>query len=365
MAVPLVDLKAHSQQLKQELANAVLSALESTQFINGPAVAAFEGQLAEYTESEHAVGCASGTDALYLALRSLGIGPGSEVITTPFTFVATAEAIARCGATPVFADIDSQTYNIDPENVRTAITSRTRAILPVHLFGQAADMDPLMALARLHGLSVIEDGAQSLGGKYKGRPLGGIGDAGCLSFFPSKTIGGAGDGGAVIVKDAQAAQMVRTIRDHGAVKKYYSETHGLNSRLDTVQAAYLRVKLRHLDAFIQQRNQVARWYDAALQGLPIVRPTVTEGCLHAFGYYTVQVQNRERVQQVLNQHGIGNAVYYPYSLHCQPVFGDLGYKPGDFPVSEHAQEHVLSLPMYPELTQDQVREIADALKKAV
>lgn len=364
MAVPLVDLKAHAPEVKQELASAVASVLESTQFINGPAVAAFEAQLAVYTRSEYAIGCASGTDALYLSLKALGLGPGDEVITTPFTFVATAEAIFRCGARPAFADIDIHTFNIDPEQVRKAITPRTKAILPVHLFGHATDMDPIIETAREHGIRVIEDNAQSLGGRYKGQPLGGIGDAGCHSFFPSKTLGGAGDGGAVVVNDPEVAQMVRVIRDHGATKKYYSEVHGVNSRLDTVQAAYLRVKLKHLDAFIQQRNQVARWYRQALAGLPITLPTVMEGCYHAFGYYTILVQEREGVQRVLNQYGIGNAIYYPYALHHQPVFAELGYRPGDFPMSVYAQEHAISLPMYPELAQEQVQEVADVLRKA-
>lgn len=364
MAVPLVDLTAQASEIKQELAAAVSSVLESTQFINGPAVAAFEAQLGGYTESEYAIGCASGTDALYLALRALGIGPGDEVITTPFTFVATAEAISRCGARPVFADIDIHTYNIDPSRIRNALTTSTKGILPVHLFGHAADMDPILDIAHEHGLKVIEDNAQSLGGKYKRQHLGSIGDAGCLSFFPSKTLGGAGDGGAVIVKDSQVAQMVRVVRDHGAVRKYDSEYHGLNSRLDTIQAAYLRVKLKHLDTFVRQRNQVAEWYGQSLRGLPVTLPSVMEGCYHAFGYYTILVEDRGSVQRVLNENGIGNAIYYPYSLHCQPVFRELGYRSGDFPVSEYVQEHVISLPMYPELTRSQVEEVAQALKRA-
>jgi dTDP-4-amino-4,6-dideoxygalactose transaminase len=361
----LVDLKAHSDELKEELKAAVLEVIESTQFINGPAVSAFEDQLSEYTGNQHAVGCASGTDALYLALKSSGVGPGDEVITTPFTFIATAEVIVRCGAKPVFADIDPYTYNLDPVKVAEAVSPDTKAILPVHLFGHPADMDPLMELAHAHGLKVIEDCAQALGGQYKGRNLGAIGDLGCFSFFPSKTLGAAGDGGAVVTNDPRLADDMRTLREHGRSATYYSEVAGLNSRLDTIQAAYLRTKLTHMDAFLEQRSRVAAWYSEALQHLPVRRPTVMEGCKHAYGYYTVEVEDRETVQQVLRDRQIGHAVYYPFSLHMQSVFSYLGYSAGDFPSSEWAQEHVLSLPMYPELTREQVQEVADALGEAL
>ncbi|MDO8750883.1 MAG: DegT/DnrJ/EryC1/StrS family aminotransferase [Dehalococcoidia bacterium] len=365
MAVPLVDLKAQTQALKEEIRENVLAVLESTQYINGPSVSAFEEQLAAYTGAAYGVGCASGTDALYLALRACGIGPGDEVITTPFTFVATAEAICRCGARPIFADIDPITYNLDPAAVARAVTSRTRAILPVHLFGHAADMDPLLQIARAKGLKLIEDNAQALGGTYKGCPLGGIGDVGCFSFYPSKTLGAAGDAGAIVTNHSDIAEKVRRLRDHGSSRSYYHEEHGLNSRLDTIQAAILSVKLRHMDRFVEQRNRVAAWYDEALEGLPVKRPVVMEGCGHAFGYYTIEVDNRATVQAALNARRIGNAVYYPLSLHLQPVFAYLGYGLGDFPKSEYAQGNVLSLPMYPELARAQVEEVVGALKDAV
>ena len=362
MAIPLVDLAAQPEALKEEIRENVLAVLDSTQYINGPSVPAFEEQLAAYTGADYGMGCASGTDALYLALRACSIGPGDEVITTPFTFVATAEAICRCGGRPVFVDIDPVTYNLDPTAVARAVTSKTRAILPVHLFGHAADMNPLLEIARAKGLKLIEDSAQALGGTYQGRPLGGIGDVGCFSFFPSKTLGAAGDGGAIVTNDPGVAEKARQLREHGSSQKYHHEEHGLNSRLDTIQAAIVSVKLRHLDRAVEQRNLVAAWYDNALEGLLVKRPVVMEGYGHAFGYYTIEVDNRATVQAALNARGIGNAVYYPLSLHLQPVFAYLGYGLGDFPNSEHAQNHVISLPMYPEMTLAQVEETADALK---
>lgn len=365
MAIPLVDLSAQPGALKQEIREAVLAVLESTQYISGPAVGAFESQLAAYTGATYGVGCASGTDALYLALRACGVGPGAEVITSPFTFVATAEAICRCGARPVFVDIDPPTYNLDPNLVERAVTPRTRAILPVHLFGHPADMAPLMDLARSKGLKVIEDAAQALGGSYKGRALGSIGDVGCFSFFPSKTLGAAGDGGAIVTDHQEVAEEVRRLREHGSSRRYYHEEHGLNSRLDTIQAAILSVKLKHLNTSVKLRNQVAAWYHEALEGVPVKRPTVLEGCHHAFGYYTIEGHDRARIQESLNARHIGNAVYYPLSLHLQPVFKYLGYGSGEFPHSEQAQSHVLSLPMYPELSRSQVEEVAEAVKEGV
>ncbi len=365
MAVPLVDLKAQTEALKVGIRESVLAVLESTQYINGPSVSAFEEQLAAYTGATYGVSCASGTDALYLAMRACGISPGDEVITTPFTFVATAEAICRCGARPVFVDIDPITYNLGPAAVAQAVTSRTRAILPVHLFGHAADMDSLLEIGRAKGLKLIEDCAQALGGTYNGIPLGGISDVGCFSFYPSKTLGAAGDGGAIVTNDSGMAENVRRLRDHGASHSYHHEEHGLNSRLDTIQAAILSVKLKHLDRFIEQRNRVAAWYDNALEGLPVKRPVVMDGCGHAFGCYTIEVENRVAVQTALNARGIGNAVYYPLSLHLQPVFAYLGYSLSDFPNSEYAQSHVISLPMYPELVKAQVDEVVDAIKDAV
>ena len=365
MTVPLVDLRAQTNALKEEIRENVLAVLESTQYINGPSVSSFEEQLAAYTGTSHGVGCASGTDALYLALRACGIGLGDEVITTPFTFVATAEAICRCGARPVFVDIDPVTYNLDPTTVARAVTSKTRAILPVHLFGHAADMDSLLEIARANGLKLIEDCAQALGGTYNGRTLGGISDVGCFSFYPSKTLGAAGDGGAIVTNDSGIAEQARRLREHGASDSYHHEEHGINSRLDTIQAAVLCVKLRDLDMAIEQRNQVAAWYDNALEGLLVKRPVVMDGCGHAFGYYTIEVDNRATVQTALDARRIGNAVYYPMSLHLQPVFAYLGYSLGDFPNSERAQSHVISLPIYPGLTFAQVEETVSALKGTI
>ncbi len=365
MSIPLVDLTAQADSLKEEIKKVVLEVLASTHYINGPAVAVFEEQLAKYTGAKYGVGCASGTDALYLALRACGVGPGDEVITTPFTFVATAEAVCRCGARPVFVDIDPTTYNLTPSLVEEAITPRTKAVLPVHLFGHPADMAPLLEIARTHRLKTIEDCAQALGARYQGLPAGGIGDVGCFSFFPSKTLGASGDGGAIVTNHEEIAERVRILRDHGSSRRYYHEEHGVNSRLDTIQAAMLSVKLKHLDDSIRQRNQVAAWYDESLARLPLKRPTVNDDCNHAFGYYTVEVQDRPSVQTALNNKGIGNAIYYPLSLHLQPIFSYLGHHVGDFSHSEDAQERVLSLPMFPELTRAQVQEVADTIQAAM
>jgi dTDP-4-amino-4,6-dideoxygalactose transaminase len=316
---------------------------------------------------EFAVGVASGTDALHLALLACGIGPGDEVITTPFAFIATAEAITRCRAIPVFVDIDPRTYNIDPAKIDPKITPKTRAILVVHLYGQPADMEPILELARRHGLKVIEDCAHALGAEYRGKKVGSLGDAGCLSFFPSKVLGAYGDGGMVVTNNPGIGEKIEMLRNHGCKKKYYHLTPGFNSRLDSLQAAILRVKLKHLNKWIKQRRQNAALYAKLLSEVEaITLPYEAPHCHHIFNYYTIRLKNprlnRDNLREYLNAQGIATAIYYPLSLHLQEVYRSLGYKSGDLLESELAQEHVLSLPMYPELSQEQAEEVTGLIK---
>jgi len=362
--IPLLDLKSQYRGIKDEVDPAIAQVLDSARFIMGPDVAELEKEVAAYCGTEYGVGCASGTDALILALDACNIGPGDEVITTPFTFIATIEAICQVGATPVFADIDPHTYNIDPEDVARRITKKTKALLPVHLYGQSADMDPLLELANKHKLRVVEDTAQAIGAEYKGRRAGGMGDIGCHSFFPSKNLGGFGDGGMVTTDDEELAERVRMLRVHGAKKKYYHEVIGYNSRLDTVQAAILRVKLRHLDGWTEGRRRNAKLYDKHL-GADIERPYVPEGNTHVFYLYTISAPGRrDAIQAACKAAGIASVAYYPVALHLQPVCASLGYKEGDFPVSEEACTRVLSLPMFPELSEGQIARIAEVVNGA-
>ena len=366
MSIPLTDLTTQYISLKEDIDTALLRVLHSGSFILGPEVQAFEQEMAAYCQAGHGIGVGSGTDALHLALLACGIGEGDEVITTPFTFIATAESIARCGATPVFVDIEPGTYNINPALIEERISPRTKALLPVHLYGQACDMTRIMAIARTHELKVIEDCAQALGATWEGRKVGSFGDAGCLSFFPSKMLGAYGDGGMVVTNSDDVAEQVRVLRNHGAHRKYYHEVNGFNSRLDSLQAAILRVKLAHLDSWLAQRNDVAATYAAArgmLNGITV--PVATPGTTHAFNYYTIRIQgeagHRDRLAAHLRSSGIASAIYYPVSLHLQDVYGSLNYAHGTFPVSEKAQDEVLSLPIYPEMTTAQVTQVADAI----
>ena len=365
--IPLVDLKAQYDSIRTEIDRAVRNVIDSTQFILGEEGKALEAEIASYCGTKYAVGVASGTDALKLALKACDIEPGDEVITTPFTFIATTEALTECGARPVFVDIDPDTYNIDPAKIEPKVTERTRAILPVHLYGQPADMDPILRLSRKYNLKVIEDCAQSLGSSYKDSKVGSFGDAGCLSFFPSKVLGAYGDAGLVVTDSAQIAEKIAMLRNHGSKEKYYHPLPGFNSRLDEIQAAILRVKLRHLDDWIELRRQKAELYTELLGQIDgISAPYTAPYSYHNFNYYTIRIQgrfkNRSALQKHLGSQGIASAVYYPLSLHLQEVYKSLGYKSGDFPQSEKAQEQVLSLPMYPELEQKDIKTIAKALE---
>ncbi|MBI2830688.1 MAG: DegT/DnrJ/EryC1/StrS family aminotransferase [Chloroflexi bacterium] len=360
MKIPLVDLKLQYKSLKTEIDSAVGEVIERGEFILGPELKAFEEDMAAYLDVKYAVGVASGTDALELALLACGIQPDDEVLTTPFTFIATAETIAKCGAKPVFVDIDPKTCNIDPSKIEAKITKKTTAILPVHLYGHPADMGQITKIAREHNLKVIEDCAQALGAKHKGKKVGSIGNAGCLSFFPSKVLGAYGDGGMVVTDDPAVAEKLEMLRNHGSKEKYYHLVHGFNSRLDSLQAAILRVKLRYLDSWIELRRQKASHYSKLVSQIDgIESPWEAPYAYHCFNYYTLRFkeQRRDKVREFLASQGIATAIYYPLSLHLQEVYRYLGYKPGDFPQSELAQAEVLSLPLYPELTEGQMEEI--------
>lgn len=360
--IPIVDLKAQYLSLEQEIDAAIKEVLLSGQFILGPSVRKLEEEVAAYCGCKYGIGVASGTDALRLTLTALGIGPGDEVITTPFTFIATANTIAHCGAKPVFVDIDPKTYNIDPAAIQKAISKRTKAIVPVHLYGQPADMDPIMDLAEKYGLYVIEDVAQAIGARYKGRRVGSIGHAGALSFFPSKNLGAYGDGGMVVTNDAVLAEKIDILRKQGSKKKYYAEVLGFNSRLDTLQAAILRVKLKHLDSWNEARRQRAKRYNELLSGLPVITPYEAPNVYHVYHQYTIRTKERDALAAHLKERGISTMVYYPVPLHLQQVFADLGYGEGSFPESETASREVLSLPMYPELTEAEQQEVVRAIR---
>jgi dTDP-4-amino-4,6-dideoxygalactose transaminase len=367
MLMPLVDLKAQFAAIRVELMAAIEAVMERQQFILGPEVRAFEDEMAAYVGAGAAVGCASGSDALLLALMALGIGRGDEVITSPFTFVATAGAIARTGARPVFADIVPETFNIDPPAAGAAIRSASRAIIPVHLFGLSADLAPIIALANSRGVPVVEDAAQAIGARYRGTRLGALGVMGCFSFFPSKNLGGAGDGGLIAVNDPAQAARLRMLREHGSVTRYHYETLGLNSRLDEIQAAVLRVKLRHLDQWTSRRRaQAALYRELFLQrGLEdLVRtPVVPSGCEHVYNQFVIRCPRRDELRTFLNRHGIPSEVYYPIPLHLQSAFADLGYREGQFPNAEAASREVLALPIYPELRDQQQEEVANGIAR--
>jgi len=366
MSVPLTDLTTQYRSLKSEIDAAITRTLESGAFILGSEVEAFERETAQFCGATHGIGVASGTDALHLALLACGIGEGDEVLTTPFTFIATAESIHKCGGTPVFVDIRPETFNMDLDQMESRLTPRTRGIVPVHLYGQPCDMTRMMSFATAHGLKVVEDCAQALGATWQGRRVGSFGHAGCLSFFPSKVLGAYGDGGMVVTRDAAIAEHIRILRSHGSKTKYFHDMPGFNSRLDSLQAGVLRVKLRHLNDWLGRRRELASAYADALRGaVGLSLPAEVPGSMHIYNYYTIRVagggRNRDALAAHLKTKGIATAVYYPKSLHLQPVYAALGYGPGDFPVSETAQNEALSLPMFPEMTMAQVREVADAL----
>jgi len=362
---PFLDLRAQFASIREEVTAAVARVLESQNLILGPEVQELEKEFAAYVQAPFAVGCASGSDALLLSMMALGIGPEDEVITTPFTFGATAGSIARLGARPVFVDIEPDTYNIATHQLEKALSSRTRAIMPVHLFGLPADMENVLRVAEANRLPVIEDAAQAVGARWNGQSIGTLGEFGCFSFFPSKNLGGAGDGGIVTVKDAARAEWLRMLRAHGTRKKYQYECLGMNSRLDALQASILRVKLRYLDTWTQaRRNNAARYRELFSEyGLQtvVVRPEETPGSYHVFNQYVVRVQRRNDLQQYLRRRGIPTEIYYPSPLHLQPAFTGLGYKEGDFPEAERACREVLALPVYAELREDQQRAVVAAI----
>ena len=359
MSIPLIDLQAQYATIRDEVRASIDRVLDSQQFVLSGEVQALEAEIARYSDTQFAIGCASGSDALLLALMSCGVGEGDEVITTPFSFFATASSIARLGARPVFADIDEHTYNLDPARVEARITKKTKAIVPVHIYGQCADMDPLIALGRQHGLAVVEDAAQAIGAEDKRRRAGSIGTIGCFSFYPSKNLGGAGDGGMLVTNDLEHARRLQVLRVHGEEKKYHHQVMGINSRLDALQAVVLRVKLPYLESWTRERQRRAQQYeimfaDAGLTG-KIEAPFVRRDGRHVFHQYVVRVADGKRnsVREHLRAHGIMADVYYPVPLHLQECFAYLGYQESDFPVSEAASRDTLALPVYPELTDQQ------------
>ncbi|MGA9117268.1 MAG: DegT/DnrJ/EryC1/StrS family aminotransferase [Bacteroidota bacterium] len=361
MNLQMVDVAGQYRKIREEVDAALREVVQSGQFILGKPVGEFECAAAGYLGVRQAVGCASGTDALQVALMALGVGSGDEVITTPFTFVATTETIVLLGARPVYVDIDPRTFNMDPHLVERAVTPRTRALLPVHLYGQAADMGALGEIARRHRLRVIEDAAQAMGATFEGKKVCGFGDCACISFFPSKNLGAFGDGGMVVTPDEELGRRIRMITLHGSRERYHHEVLGVNSRLDTLQAAVLNVKLKYLDAWNAARRQAADRYDALLAGSPAVLPWRDPRCAHIFHQYTVRLPRRDALAAHLAACGIPHAVYYPVPLHLQRAYAHLGGRPGMFPETERAAGEVISLPMHTELTEEQQQHIAGTL----
>lgn len=361
-SIPLVDLKAQYAAIKPEIQAAIGEVLDSAQFINGPAVADFERRFAEFCGAEFAVGVGNGTDALTLALKALGVGDGDEVITAANTFIATAEAIVAVGATPVFVDVDPLHFNMTPEGFSAAITPRTNAVIPVHLYGQTAPIAEIVDIAKRCSIKVIEDAAQAHGAEYSGRRAGSWGDAATFSFYPAKNLGAYGDAGAVVTNNEEIAASARMLRDHGRTDKYLHEYIGVNSRLDTLQAAVLGVKLAHMDEWNEARRAVAAKYDAALSEFAwLTLPTEIAGGKHIYHLYVIQCARREELRRCLSDNGIGVGIHYPVPLHLQPAFRALGYGAGDFPVAERLADSILSIPMYPEMTAAQQQRIVQAI----
>jgi dTDP-4-amino-4,6-dideoxygalactose transaminase len=374
MHVPLLDLKAQYATIKSEVEAEIAEVMESQHFILGPKVEECEQAIAQYSGCSYAVGVSSGTDALLACLMAENIGPGDEVITTPYTFFATAGAIARVGATPVFVDIDPVTYNLNPNQIAAKVTGKTRAIIPVHLYGQMAEMDDVMAIAGKHGLVVIEDAAQAIGAEYKGRGAGSIGHYGCFSFFPSKNLGAAGDGGMIVTNDAWRAEKLKCLRAHGAKPKYHHKVVGGNFRLDAIQAAIVTVKLGHLDEWTAGRQRNAKKYDrffseaglstAGDKSSQVRLPSVTTD-RHIFNQYVIRVSGRDQLQTALKQRNIGTEVYYPVPLHLQECFAHLGYGAGSYPESERAAKETLALPIYPELSEAQLQYVVESIRASL
>lgn len=363
MQVKLLDLSQQYEPLKDEILSAIAGLMDRQAFILGPAVEAFEKNLARYCDVKHAIGVSSGTDALLCALMAMGIGPGDEVIVPTFTFFASAGCVARTGAKVVFCDIDPATFNLDPADVANRITDRTKAIMPVHLFGQVADMDAINRIASERNLMVIEDAAQAIGARQKGRPATSLGDIGCLSFYPTKNLGAMGDAGAICTNDDKLAEKCRLLRVHGSGHQYHHKYVGGMFRMAAIQAAVLDIKLPHLDGWHEARRRNAAMYDELLSGSNVKTPTILPGNQSIYNQYVVRVPNRDAVKAKLAERGIGTAVYYPIPLHMQQCFQHLGYKKGDFPESERACREVLALPIYPELPEEQLRYVAETLRE--
>ncbi len=363
MTVPLLDLKAQYAEIRRDVDDAVRRVMESQRFIGGPEISGLEEEIARYSQCAHAVGVASGTDALLLALRALGIGPGDEVVTSAYSFFASAGTIANNGATPVFVDIDPRTYNLDPHRLEAAFTPRTKAVVAVSLYGQCCDLTAIKAICDKRRVWLIEDAAQSIGSEWEGRRSGSTSDFGCFSFFPSKNLGGAGDGGMVVTQSAEHADRVRLLREHGARPKYHHAIVGTNSRLDALQAAILRVKLRHLDRWSEARARNAALYHQLFEGSSVGRPFRDPRARHIHNQYVIRVPVRDGLREALGERGIGTEVYYPVPLHLQKCFATLGYREGDMPNSEAAAKETLALPIYPELLEDQIRYVAAAVRE--
>ncbi len=364
MTVPLLDLRLQFKAIEDEIRSAIDEVLRTQRFILGPVVSEFEKEIAGYCGAKYAVGVSSGTDALLVSLMALGIGPGDEVITTPYTFFSTVGCISRVGARPVFVDIDPRTFNIDAEGIERAITPGvTKAIIPVHLFGQCAEMDTILELAQQHNLKVIEDAAQAIGAKYKGRNAGAMGDLGCFSFFPSKNLGGFGDGGMVVSNDPQLAERIALLRAHGSKPKYFHSMIGGNFRLDAIQAAVLRVKLPHLETWTEMRRQNAALYGQLLGAIPggVQTPHIEPHNYSIFNQYVIRVGRRDELMSFLKENGVGCGIYYPLPLHLQKCYEHLGYRKGDFPQAEKAAAESLTIPVFPELTEEQLRYVADRI----
>lgn len=392
MNIPLIDLKAQYESLAENLDKAALGVLSSANYIMGKTVTDFEKEFADFIGVKHAISVGNGTDALVLALKSMGIGEGDEVITTPFTFFATAETISAVGATPVFVDVDKETFNIDVTKIEEKITSKTKAIMPVHIFGQSADMDEINEIAKKHKLYVIEDACQAIGGKYRGRKIGTLGDVACFSFFPTKNLGCAGDGGMIVTDNDEIAIIARALRTHGSGEngqkaynllnnieeeiktaegandtvynplKYYNYLIGYNTRLDAIQAAILSVKLKEIDSWNAKRREIVEFYNEALQNSDLVTPVARDYNDHVYHMYILQSENREEVLAKLKEGGIATGVYYPVPLHLQKVYKNLGYKEGDMPVSEYLSHRTFAIPVYPELTKEQIDYIISKIK---
>jgi dTDP-4-amino-4,6-dideoxygalactose transaminase len=364
MNIPFLDLKTQFREIEHEVLPMVKEAMENAAFIGGPQVSGFETEFAAFCDSKYCVGVNSGTDALRFALIAAGVGPGDEVITVPHTFIATTEAISQVGAKPIFVDILPDTYNMNAAKIQRAIGPKTKAVIPVHIYGQPADMDPILEIANKKKLVVIEDACQAHGALYKGKKTGSMGVAGCFSFYPGKNLGAYGEGGAVVTQSEAIADKIRMIRDHGQAKKYYHDMEGYNGRLDAIQAGVLRIKLRRLASWNESRRQNAKHYNELLSPIKgVTVPLEAEGCRHVYHLYVILVDDRDDLQKYLNDKGIGTGLHYPVPLHLQKAYSYQGYKEGEFPVTESVAKRLLSLPMFPELTKQQIEYVADCIKQ--